>query len=98
MILDARAPKRGKIAIEFRTDLDKLGPRRRKKHVEVDRSKLRGDRRASTGHRVADGTSPRWARVTAAPLARSPDAAVAPFAVDRRQRVRSVCKSGRRPL
>ena len=54
----ARA-KRGKIAIEFWTDLDKLGPRRRKKHVEVDRSKWRGDRPASTGHRVADGTSPR---------------------------------------
>jgi hypothetical protein len=34
----ARA-KRGEIAAEFWTDLDKLGPQRRKKHVELDRSK-----------------------------------------------------------
>jgi hypothetical protein len=88
--LGGTCSKRREIAIEFRTDLDELGPRRRKERVEVDRRALHSDRRAPSGYRVGDGTSPRGPGQPRLRLARRPDAAVTPFFVDDRQDVRSV--------
>lgn len=76
--LGCAGAERGEVAIEFRTNLDQLGPLRRKKRVEVDRGELRSDRCFSSGHGVADGSSPHWPRQAWLRLACRPDAAAPP--------------------